>query len=87
MECSKLPTPNSPAGQIVTQSNQLASTVQVAFAGTPANVTFSGLTGGYLGLYQIDVTVPNVAAGDAVPISFFLNGVATPQTLIIAIQN
>jgi uncharacterized protein (TIGR03437 family) len=80
-------TPNSPAGQIVTQANQLASTVQVAFAGTPANVTFSGLTGGYLGLYQIDVVVPNVAAGDAVPVTFFLNGVATPQTLIIAIQN
>jgi uncharacterized protein (TIGR03437 family) len=80
-------TPNSPAGQIVTQSNQLASTFQASFAGTPATVTFSGLTGGYLGLYQFDVTVPNVAAGDAVPFTYFLNGVAGPQNLVIAIQH
>lgn len=80
-------TPNSPAGQIVTQSNQLASPFQASFAGTPATVTFSGLTGGYLGLYQFDVTVPNVAAGDAVPFTYYLNGVAGPQNLVIAIQN
>jgi len=59
-------TPDSPAGQIVTQSNKLQGTFQASFAGTPATVSFSGLTGGYLGLYQFNVVVPNVGASDAV---------------------
>jgi len=80
-------TPDSPAGQIVTQANRLASTFQASFAGTPATVTFSGLTGGFLGLYQFNVLVPNVAASDTVPLTFSLGGNAGTQTLLIAIQN
>jgi uncharacterized protein (TIGR03437 family) len=80
-------TPDSPAGQIVTQANRLASTFQASFAGTPATVSFSGLTGGYLGLYQFNVVVPNVAASDTVPFTFSLGGTAGTQTLLIAIQN
>jgi uncharacterized protein (TIGR03437 family) len=80
-------TPDSPAGQIVTQANRLASTFQASFAGTPATVAFSGLTGGYLGLYQFNVVVPNVAASDTVPLTFSLGGRAGTQTLLIAIQN
>jgi uncharacterized protein (TIGR03437 family) len=80
-------TPDSPAGQIVTQSNRLAAQLQVSFAGTPATVSFAGLTGGYLGLYQFNVIVPTVAAGDAVPLTFTLGGSAGTQKLIIAISN
>lgn len=80
-------TPDSPAGQIVTQSNRLSGTFQAAFAGTPATVSFSGLTGGYLGLYQFNVVVPNVAASDTVPFTFSLGGNAGTQKLIIAISN
>jgi uncharacterized protein (TIGR03437 family) len=80
-------TPDSPAGQIVSQSNQLKATFQAFFAGTPATVAFSGLTGGYLGLYQFNVVVPNVAASDSVPFTYSLNGVSGPQKLVIAVQN
>lgn len=80
-------TPDSPAGQIVTQSNQLQATFAASFAGTPATVAFSGLTGGYLGLYQFNVVVPNVAASDSVPFTYSLNGVSGPQKLVIAVQN
>ncbi|MEO8592102.1 MAG: IPT/TIG domain-containing protein [Candidatus Solibacter sp.] len=80
-------TPDSPAGQIVTQSNRLSAQLQVSFAGTPATVSFAGLTGGYLGLYQFNVIVPNVAAGDAVPLTFTLGGSAGTQKLVIAISN
>jgi uncharacterized protein (TIGR03437 family) len=80
-------TPDSPAGQIVTQSNHLNGTFQASFAGTPATVSFSGLTGGYLGLYQFNVTVPNVAASDTVPLTFSLNGTPLPQNLVIPISN
>ena len=80
-------TPDSPAGQIVTQANRLASTFQASFAGTPATVSFSGLTGGYLGLYQFNVVVPNVAASDTVPFTFSLGGNLGTQTLLISVQN
>ena len=80
-------TPDSPAGQIVTQQNQLQSAFQASFAGTPATVTFSGLTGGFLGLYQFNVVVPNVAASDSVPFTFTLGGVSGPQNLIVAVGN
>jgi uncharacterized protein (TIGR03437 family) len=79
-------TPNIPAGQIVTQANQLSG-FQVSFAGVPAVVSFAGLTGGYLGLYQFNVVVPNVAASDAVPVTFSLGGTTGTQKLIIAISN
>jgi uncharacterized protein (TIGR03437 family) len=79
--------PDSPAGQIVTQSNRLNGTFQAFLAGTPAVVSFSGLTGGYLGLYQFNVVVPNVAASDTVPLSFSLAGSPGPQNLLISISN
>lgn len=80
-------TPNSPAGQIVTQANNLSGAFQMYFNGTPATVKFAGLTGGYLGLYQFNVVVPNVAASDTVPVTFSLNGTQGTQSLQIAIQN
>ena len=80
-------TPDSPAGQIVTQSNRLQSAFQASFAGTPATVTFSGLTGGYLGLYQFNVVVPNVGASDSVPFTYSLGAVKGPQNLVIAVGN
>ena len=80
-------TPNSPAGQIVTQANQLSGTFKMFFNGTPATVSYAGLTGGYLGLYQFNVVVPNVAASDSVPLTFSLNGTSGTQVLQIAIQN
>ena len=80
-------TPNSPAGQIVTQSNRLNGNYQAWFNGTPATVSFSGLTGGYLGLYQFNVVVPNVAASDTVPLTFSLGGINGTQSLLISISN
>ena len=80
-------TPNIPAGQIVSQTNQLAATFQAFFNGTPATVSFAGLTGGYLGLYQFNVVVPNVAASDTVPLTFSVGGSAGTQKLLIAISN
>jgi uncharacterized protein (TIGR03437 family) len=80
-------TPNIPAGQIVTQSNALQSTFQASFAGVPATVSFAGLVGNFVGLYQFNVVVPNVAASDTVPFTFSLGGTKGPQTMIIAIGN
>jgi uncharacterized protein (TIGR03437 family) len=79
--------PNSPAGQIVTQSNLLNGNFQASFAGVPATVSFSGLTVGYLGLYQFNVVVPNVPASDTVPLTFSLDGTPGTQQMLISISN
>lgn len=80
-------TPDTPAGQIVQATNQLQAQLAVTFAGVPAAVTYAGLAPGYVGLYQFNVTVPNVAASDTVPLVFTLGGATLPQQTVIAIQN
>lgn len=79
-------TPNLAAGTLVQQSNSLPS-FQAAFGGVPAIVQFAGLVGTYTGLYQFNVVVPQVAAGDAVPFTFTLNGTPGTQSLILPIGN
>jgi uncharacterized protein (TIGR03437 family) len=80
-------TPDIPAGQIVQQSNTLASSFQVSIGGMPATVNYAGLAPNYVGLYQFNIVVPNVAASDAVPLTFTLDGASGTQTLYIAVQN
>ncbi len=80
--------PDSPPGQLVQQLNTLSETFTMSFGGvTSASVTYDGLTPNYMGLYQFDVQVPNVAPGDAVPLTFTLGGNAGTQSLAIAIGN
>jgi uncharacterized protein (TIGR03437 family) len=50
-------------------------------------VTYAGFAPGYVGLYQFNVVVPNVAASDSVPLTFTLGGANGPQNLVIAVQN
>jgi uncharacterized protein (TIGR03437 family) len=78
--------PNISAGQIVQQLNALPS-FQVSFAGTPARVTYAGLTLSYVGLYQFNVVVPNVAASDTVPLTFSVGTTGGTQTVVIPISN
>jgi uncharacterized protein (TIGR03437 family) len=80
-------TPDISAGTIVQQANTLASPLQILFAGAPGQVVYAGLAPGFVGLYQFDVVVPDVASGDAVPLTFVLGGVSGTQALYTAIQN
>jgi uncharacterized protein (TIGR03437 family) len=79
-------TPNSPAGDIVEQSNTLALPLQISIGGSTAMVTYEGLAPNYVGLYQFNVVVPSVASGDRVPLTFNLGGSGGAQTLYIAVQ-
>jgi uncharacterized protein (TIGR03437 family) len=78
--------PNISAGQIVAQSNQLASSLQVLFGQTSAQLVYSGLAVGSVGLYQFNVVVPAVPDNELVPLTFVLAGAPAPQTLYIAVQ-
>ena len=75
------------AGTLVDQQNSLTTPVHFFFGTTEATVSYDGLAPSFTGLYQFNVVVPNVAANDAVPISFSLGDVNGSQTLYIAVQN
>ena len=55
--------PLLPSAQLVTTPAALANSVQVTIGGVPAPVAYAGLV--EAGLYQFQVTVPNVPGGDA----------------------
>jgi uncharacterized protein (TIGR03437 family) len=70
-------------------SKPLANTVAhatVMIGGQAATVTFSGLSPGFAGLYQIDAVVPTgVTAGNDVPVVVSIAGEISP-TVTIAIK-
>jgi uncharacterized protein (TIGR03437 family) len=51
-----------------------------------ASVSFSGLAPGFVGLYQVNIQIPDTApSGDAVPVILSIGGV-TANTVTIALQ-
>jgi uncharacterized protein (TIGR03437 family) len=80
-------TPDIPAGEIVSQSNKLASSFQMSLGGLPVTTAYAGLAPNYTGLYQFNITVPSAAATGAIPLTFTVDGVSGTQTLSIAIGN
>jgi uncharacterized protein (TIGR03437 family) len=60
-------------------------TTTVTIGGQPAQVTFAGLVGP--GLYQLNVVVPQVAAGDQpVVLKLLSGGASTTQQVFIPVQ-
>jgi uncharacterized protein (TIGR03437 family) len=80
-------TQNVPAGQLAPEQTQLTVPVQVLFGTTQATLQYQGLAPGLVGLYQFNVVVPQVAASNAVPLTFSQGGVTLPQTLYTAVGN
>jgi uncharacterized protein (TIGR03437 family) len=80
-------TPGIDAGEIVVTQNSLASNFEVLIGGAVANLTYYGLAPNQVGLYQFNVTIPNIPGGAAVPITFLVNGAQSQQTLWIALSN
>ena len=79
-------TPNIPAGEIVTEDNQLSLPFQMTFGQTPAQLKYDGLAPNYVGLYQFDVVVPSVPDNDLVPLTFNLGGTVGTQKLFAAVH-
>lgn len=57
-------TPAVPAGNIVTTSTDLGSNFRVQIGAATAAVEFKGYSPNFVGLYQFNIVVPNVQAGD-----------------------
>jgi uncharacterized protein (TIGR03437 family) len=80
-------TPNIPAGEVVGQSNALVDSFVMKIGNQLATVQYAGLAPGFVGLYQFNVVVPNVASSDKVAVTFSLGSVAGTQTLYLAVGN
>lgn len=78
-------TPAIPPGQIATQTASLPQ-VNVTIGGAPARVLYAGLAPGTVGLYQFNVEIPQVAAGDRV-IGITVEGVVARPAAVLTISN
>lgn len=74
-------------GIVATGPQSIISQLQIYFANVPASVSYAGLAPGYVGLYQINFTVPQVSPGTAVPLEFRLSGTRLSQNLVMAISD
>lgn len=74
--------PPQASGQVVSAAAPLANDVQVTIGGAAATATFAGLV--QSGLYQFNVTVPNVASGDA-SVAAKIGGNSTQQGVVVTI--
>lgn len=75
--------PALPTGQLVNAPAPLANAVQISIGGVAANAVFAGLVGP--GLYQFNVTVPNLPSGDAAVIAR-IGGLSTQTGVSLTIQ-
>jgi uncharacterized protein (TIGR03437 family) len=84
-------TPSSPAGQITQASNSLVLPVQVGFSYCEfcaliyADIVYSGLAPGVVGLYQFNVVVPALPSG-VTAWTMYLTGASGTVALAIALQ-
>jgi uncharacterized protein (TIGR03437 family) len=52
----------------------------------PAVVLFSGLAPGFPGVYQLNIQVPQVASGSALPFQIQIGGITSTSAANIAVQ-
>jgi uncharacterized protein (TIGR03437 family) len=72
------------AGTIVSGLANIRGNVAVQFGTTPATIQYAGLAPGFVGLYQLNVTVPNLPAGDY-PLNVTNNGTPVAQNLFLTV--
>ena len=76
--------PPTQAGVIAAQGSSLSLPFQIKIGGVQATVTFGGVVGASIGLYQFNVVIPQVGPGDQ-PIELVVDGVSNNQNLYTVI--
>ena len=72
------------AGVTAQQNSEVALPLQVKIGGVEATVSFKGLLQGTIGLYQLNVVIPSVAAGDQT-IELTVDGIKNEQNLMVVV--
>jgi len=80
-------TPSILPGVIVGQSNALVNPIAFSFGSTPATLTYAGLAGSFVGLYEFYITVPASLANGDYQINVTQNGMTVPQTMYLTVHN
>ena len=79
------PTGSAPLYDSPVQLKFTVATTTVLIGNVPATVQFSGLTPSFPGVYQLNIVVPQVPPGNAVPIQIQIGGVTSPANVNIGI--
>jgi uncharacterized protein (TIGR03437 family) len=80
-------TPHVPVGQIPQGKTTITSPLEFFIGGVKAEVQYQGLTPGSAGVYQFNIKVPELdTVGDALPVTFTLDGTSGSQTLYTAVE-
>jgi len=74
-------------GVIVGQPNGLTNPVTISFGTTPATLSYSGLAGNFVGLYEFYITVPASLANGDYQINVSQSGTKVPQTISLSVHN
>lgn len=80
-------TPSILPGVIAGQSNSLVNPVAISFGSTKATLTYWGLAGNFVGLYEFYITVPSGLANGDYQINATQNGATVPQTMYLTVHN
>lgn len=77
--------PAKPAGQIVTGTSTVPG-LQIRIGDQPVTFEYGGLAPNFVGLYQFNLVVPNLAAGDY-PIVMTVGSISTQSNLFFTVAN
>jgi uncharacterized protein (TIGR03437 family) len=81
-------TPTILPGVMAEQSSTLVAPITVSFGSTPVpSLLYSGLAGGFVGLYEFYITVPSGLANGDYQINVTQNGTKVPQSLYLSVHN
>jgi uncharacterized protein (TIGR03437 family) len=80
-------TPPILPGTIAAQSNSLVNPVAFSFGSTNAMLSYAGLAGSFVGLYEFYITVPAGLADGDYRINVTQNGSSLPQTMYLTVHN
>ncbi len=79
---------DSPVADGASSLDKLRNTLTkptVLVGGVSAQVLFSGLQPQFVGVNQVNIVIPDVPAGDKVPLQFQMGGITSPDTVTIAV--
>ncbi|MEO5926738.1 MAG: hypothetical protein ABIR70_23190 [Bryobacteraceae bacterium] len=76
--------PATQAGVVASQNSPLLLPLQIKIGGVEAEVPFKGMLANSIGLYQLNVKIPSVAAGDQ-KIELTVDGIKNEQDLSIVV--